>query len=114
MPDVQGEGVAVEGIQQMFSELAGYEEYQLDLFCHLLRQREAAKQWARENPARSREHARQSMARKYATDAEYRERHKAAVKARQKERYRTDPAFRERMLEHARRQHQRRAEQRAA
>lgn len=96
------------GIQQMFHELMGYEEYQQDLFSWAMRKRHAADQWRRDNPERAREHARRSMAKRYATDEVFRARKKADASKRQKTRYATDPAFRERMKAHARAAHARR------
>lgn len=42
------EAALMEGIQQMFHELSGYEEYQLDLFAWLLRQRAERRESARD------------------------------------------------------------------
>lgn len=100
----------MEGIDELFAELNGYEQYQQDLFCWLLRKQAADN----EQKPIVREQARVAMARRYATDAVYRERQKAAVKARQKQRYANDPAFRERMKQYARQQYARKQQARAA
>lgn len=86
----------MEGIQQMFHELMGYEEYQLEMFGWVMRRREAARLRAQDETPRAIElrRARQRaywkrkhppVVRAYVNPPEKRERHRLRMQARRAE-----------------------------